>query len=258
MVWYEEMKVGSWNETCMVSNLAIQYDEPTIAYILRPRFTNAGDIQRLFYSTELYEPISFPIFGRYDSYGSICEYDEKDTSVRHILMSLQESSLKHLIFQIHDGQVTYKLVLIKHSIYKALVDSSSKNRPQHFKEKDILKRIRKFRTPLSNNEVSIELSALGLNYMNNFRFKSLFSLIRHSGQDDYIKNLTNMLNEDSEFCESISRLRKLWFPTTATGSQSFGHRDHLALNRAIHDDILKSFNSPIEAYLEILDNKNYY
>jgi len=73
--------MGSWNETCMISNLPIIEDESIIAFKIRA----CKPIRSLCYPDDLYEPITFPVKGKYDSYGDIKISDPESAVAKHFL-----------------------------------------------------------------------------------------------------------------------------------------------------------------------------
>jgi hypothetical protein len=69
--------MGCWNETCGLTNLPILYREPTVMVFLAilPQKGYAC------YTTDYAEPISLPIYGKHNSYGTLEDFEnEADAS----------------------------------------------------------------------------------------------------------------------------------------------------------------------------------
>ena len=58
--------MGSWNETCGLSNLPIRCGDDDAVFVIMGKAVGDG-----VYSTSFYKPISLPIFGEYADYGGI-------------------------------------------------------------------------------------------------------------------------------------------------------------------------------------------
>jgi hypothetical protein len=73
--------MGSWNETCGLSNLPITYKTPCLLFLLvkREEDRNAGGFP---YPSGSWRPISLPLHGTYDDYGIL----ELDASANEVFM----------------------------------------------------------------------------------------------------------------------------------------------------------------------------
>ena len=73
--------MGSWNETCGLSNLPITYKTPCLLFLLvkREEDRNAGGFP---YPSGSWRPISLPLHGTYDDYGTL----KLDASVNEVFM----------------------------------------------------------------------------------------------------------------------------------------------------------------------------
>jgi hypothetical protein len=75
--------MGSWNGTCMISNLPIPYGAPVRFFILErtddyeQHLAGAG----FCYYNSVFRPIAYPITGRYDDYGSVAHIEDSETIV---------------------------------------------------------------------------------------------------------------------------------------------------------------------------------
>lgn len=59
--------MGTWNATCMMSNLPIEEGESCVGFLIASR----GRARTTTYATEKYIPITPALFGRYDGYGGL-------------------------------------------------------------------------------------------------------------------------------------------------------------------------------------------
>ena len=62
--------MGSWKETCMMSNLPIHYGDEVAAFVLRPTY-NVDKEGTVCYADDRYAPLGFPVRGKYDDYGCV-------------------------------------------------------------------------------------------------------------------------------------------------------------------------------------------
>lgn len=96
--------MGCWNATCGITNLPILYNEEVYTHILVSSVTKRSSANTRHYHNDVCIPLSFPIIGKYDDYGSIsniqynittelmsryfgCEFDE-------LLSRIQDDSIK--------------------------------------------------------------------------------------------------------------------------------------------------------------------
>lgn len=68
--------MGSWNETCDITHLPIE-EGSEIVFI--PLYKRQLTLDRGVYVDDLYVPITTPIYGKYDDYGSLedCSMSKK-------------------------------------------------------------------------------------------------------------------------------------------------------------------------------------
>ena len=69
--------MGSWKETCMMSNLPINLGDDVAVFVLRPsyNYTKEG---RLCYHDDRYVPLGFPIKAKYNDYGYAEDFTNED------------------------------------------------------------------------------------------------------------------------------------------------------------------------------------
>ena len=125
--------MGCWNGTCMVSNLPIMAGEPVVGFIIvYSSFEDEKNFSGTCYPEDRARPISLPIYGVYDDYGSIEEIDPNTLSSKHLLNMFGESDIHDLIRDIERDNRTIQcnrvgkiggvgMVMIAGSIYDKLV-----------------------------------------------------------------------------------------------------------------------------------------
>lgn len=69
--------MGSWKETCMMSNLPINLGDDVAVFVLRPVY-NITKEGRLCYHDDRYSPLGFPIKAKYNDYGYAEDFSNED------------------------------------------------------------------------------------------------------------------------------------------------------------------------------------
>lgn len=69
--------MGCWRATCGLSNLPIHENDEVVAFLLKEKSLSELRGGQFHAVDDLYIPISAPIIGKYDGYGSIKDIDEK-------------------------------------------------------------------------------------------------------------------------------------------------------------------------------------
>lgn len=75
--------MGDWKSTCQISHLPIKEDDEIVVI---PVCNNKYSMRIGMYTTDIYAPITTPIYGKYDGYGSIYDYQILDKA-RDFLLS---------------------------------------------------------------------------------------------------------------------------------------------------------------------------
>lgn len=79
--------MGSWNQTCGISNLPITYETEVVGLFTSRNFSTP--ITTMFRPSAVWAPIFLPIFGKYNDYGDITDIIE-DWNTNYILRKLKE------------------------------------------------------------------------------------------------------------------------------------------------------------------------
>lgn len=122
--------MGSYKETCMLSQLPISAGDKVVGFILK---TNHNTVPRhINRSTMLYAPSSFAIRGTYDDYGGLVDIIDESFHITYLFASfldkapsplIADFTLPNLIESITKESIDeYTFVLIHASIYDQMVE----------------------------------------------------------------------------------------------------------------------------------------
>lgn len=90
--------MGCWNGTCGVSQLPIKWGDEIVLFILFNRHPLGNIVSGGYcYSDTIFHPISAPIFGKYNDYGSIEDAEQNDVVLNHF-----NSQIKDGVFVLTD------------------------------------------------------------------------------------------------------------------------------------------------------------
>lgn len=73
--------MGCWNETCLLTRLPIQSDEDAVCVLIAER----PEITSICYAHDVFTPVTLPIFGKYDDYGSLEQLSNDVGSLKAML-----------------------------------------------------------------------------------------------------------------------------------------------------------------------------
>jgi hypothetical protein len=141
--------MGSWNETCAISNLPILAGDDIKLLLLKrsPYINDMGEYNGVSNATEQFIPILSPINGKYDDYGGIEDIVEDDAywllnnyliknhsklvsrdgeritdfNLEMVIDSIVKQELKHMV-HIDKNKYPYNYILIHSKIWDGLVD----------------------------------------------------------------------------------------------------------------------------------------
>jgi hypothetical protein len=128
--------MGSYDSTCAASNIVIGYDDPIVAFVITAN-TKAYNYKEahLIYPWDKYSIVSFPLYGKYDDYGSIELNKNENTLALSMLQNLfpdskliKDRSLNHNFIrepqQAYDDQKYYLgLIMVHREVYDNLMAS---------------------------------------------------------------------------------------------------------------------------------------
>lgn len=68
--------MGCWNQTCMLSRLPIRAGDDVVCYVLAQNHNREKMGGGSVYSTDLWSPVMVPIYGKYDDYGRVEDFEK--------------------------------------------------------------------------------------------------------------------------------------------------------------------------------------
>lgn len=81
--------MGSYNQTCGLTQLPISSGQKVVAFILEKTY-EMDHATGTSYPTDLWAPFSLPLYGEYDDYGSLEGIDSDSFSGRHLIASVND------------------------------------------------------------------------------------------------------------------------------------------------------------------------
>lgn len=88
--------MGCWNQTCGLTQLPIHAGDEVVLFILHKNEFN-NDSNSFCYSTDLWKPLFYPVYGKYNDYGGIEDITNDDGVLTNFFKSMVE-----------DGDITFK------------------------------------------------------------------------------------------------------------------------------------------------------
>lgn len=246
--------MGSWNQTCCVSQLPINYGEDCRLIMLMEAGdfggVNENDSQNI-YATDIYQPVSFPIPVTYFDYGT-CEPREgfgdcwqKEvclSSIQDLMVDspdefgIEEATDRDvlgemkvpLISESSRGLVTFNLV--REDIYKELVKGSYKEKySEEVKKQDPSEEHEDW------DEFSEDTKKMFREFENKFMGSYLHKvncyflehvLIHPDGNFEHPDGFNEVFGEFMQFVINMENLRKQFVPQCGGGSQSLTGEIH--------------------------------
>lgn len=273
--------MGCWNETCLVSNLAIRAGDPVVAFLIahhsiREERSYSGTC----YSTDQAFPVSLPIRAEYNDYGFIENFSLKDIAVKNV-KKLFNTDLDDMSESLHEGTTTISggyiqdkpmpvgLVMINAHIYDTLVNKICQADKVKVKE-EIANEIE---SKICFVKMSKDEKLAAFVKMESLAMSRNSSVVQYGGDTAFIKSVFDTAIDEAEkspkrkkkiidiYSEALaervaaawamSELRKSWLPPPGKGSQNDNFSSHLVLATAIKEAALKN-REPEELYLHFL------
>lgn len=131
--------MGTWNETCMISQLAITSGSKVVAFIVK---SNApSHLGNLYEAESLYAPTSFAMRGIYNDTGIIRDIEESEFHWSY-LKKYEEyedyNSLTELLNKIQKEKIKeHSIVMIHEKIYDTMISYMEKTKRPDIKQKMI-------------------------------------------------------------------------------------------------------------------------
>jgi hypothetical protein len=286
-VYYTEGEnMGSWNETCFLSNLAIYGGDPVVGFLVAiHHYGDQNPYLGSVYSTDAGSPFGLPFDGKYDDYGSIRDYDEDSIAVRCNKNILSVDNFGECLSQIERSVVSSRDGIVEVSLKRFADIELDENYKTHIKtchpvpvtlvmaHKDIVDAlVEEDGVDISKKKSDIrsKLDAFSGKHGRVFATHNLgFGNITEN--DDYVTLIDFALEQPEEqldkFLEALvieqtikrvmMKLRKVWMGTTGKGSQTSFRRTHLTLAEAVKTHIYNSFSDHEEAYGVLLNGDDW-
>jgi len=245
--------MGLWSATCCISGLTIQWEDiQTGVVMLSKNYDNPGGAC---YIDDFWNVVSPPMWGEYGGYGNV-ELDETSVSYRITDGYLKDNvakykNVKNTMLKIHDEKVTYikdglsgfnnrKSILGYTFVRKDVWDALASNKLYQFPESEVCgKRITKVISMAIKNSCNVgaadckDFSRLEYSLLSGLGFGncvplSLSSAIKNLKDFNFsntdIKELVQIVLDNSSVTQAMSDLRIPWVPQTGLGSQSNNHK----------------------------------
>lgn len=232
--------MGSWDETCGVSNLNIQEGDRVRLLILERSQDTLKHNAGFSYADSLWKPRYLPVVGYYNSYGTI------------------ENIVKGLNTQIITADAVSSLGWMGYVTIETLLEDIERDRTQlgqMFVHEDVYQHMvtagiwgdrgpylgpsSPARVDPSTHVYYNALKTLGRTVSNAGAFLSVKQTVKLEDEDDDVKQLREMSLEYMRFASSMSRLRKFFSPQSGRGSQDSNDQELMALHYTVKKIIQK-------------------
>lgn len=286
--------MGSWNETCFLSNLAIEGGDPVVGFLVAiHHYTDQNPYLGSHYATDTGSPFGLPFYGKYNSYGTIEDFDVNSIAAKynkHILGAEDFSEVlsrieraacspkdgtvdvnldrySELTFETEDkytrkeNPVPVTLVMAHRDIVDALLEEYNIGALESYeptKESFLygLSQLRNRKVNLSTNYMNTTDLNLNVNITEKRDYDNMIGFVLNHDQS-VDEEFAELLLIDYRMKTIMMKLRKLWMGTTGKGSQSSFRRTHLLLAEATKKHIIDSFESPEDTYEVLLTGRDY-
>ena len=226
--------MGCWNETCGLTQLSITEGTPVKYFILVAQ--EIKDPQATCYSTDWFSPITLPLTGNYNDYGSIEDIKE-DLSFDLNRAILDCNSLP--LDAIESGDLKpYSHVMVIESIYNEMTNWILSEKYVFYEEtlREFLEEKIKLAQPEEN--YLILRDTLPKNYkLGKFRGITLANVLKYldESKEDYLKFVA--------YNHLLEQMRRLWMPQTGRGSQDSNYLTQIKLNTLVNEYALEKENT---------------
>lgn len=259
--------MGCWRETCMLTDLPIDYGDRTAVVIL----AQAGDPKRTSYPHEVWKPILPLIIGDYDDYGGI-EYITNESAIMDILHKADNTGFARLV----DSDDQTPIILGAETEPKDIVDAIERRnvsllfpntgmaqrltlahmKPDYVERctefpysDDIRSRFREADEEYASRVRSTEYALAPMDPIERKKAKLLFDATLTKRLPD--RTAYGLYHPMLEFSyanggdvvtlffvdNALNRLRRTWHPTSGCGSQNgIEHAEIAAWYEAVYDD----------------------
>ena len=262
--------MGCWNETCMISGLPIECgDEVKLVLLVKN-----GELinNNIYYPTDLFSPLSFPITGVYDDYGGVEDVVE-DLNF-DIINSYLKSKYKTIIagdgecddfdlttlieniergndveFLTKDDKIiksNFYFAMVRSDIWNGIIDFSSvKNGLRAIHERSFDSKVSK----LIHDATVFGMSGAVLRLNNSFTLdntelecSNILLNILIGNDDEAKKTIRNEIIELEIINSFLYSTRKIWMITSGCGSQHSSWKDYISLNNLVNKICAENIN----------------
>jgi hypothetical protein len=215
--------MGCWNPTCAISGLTCWDPDAVYGLILLQQTSPPEIFMGSCYYDDLFEPINHPLWGTFDSYGSVNlaepppEYLLKYLREHGVdfedIADLQRKILTGDEVTSNHGSVRYSFTLVRKDVWEAMEDlGRNEDREAELKRIDAILDVK---TAFGQNAPKV------LRYVANFAQPRLVpdALAEHIMSTGDIGSYREELRSSLAVMSAMSNLNIMWLPTMAGGSQ---------------------------------------
>lgn len=242
--------MGSWNGTCGISKMPIQYGDRVKLVLLKPtnHYRSVSTGSGFCDASDMYTPICLPITGEYNDYGCIENIDEQPELFDLIIKALRipdRNNIEDIIAGISNNELeNISYMLIHESVYNIMLDIT-KETPHRYDNNyttemhrndsvDVLIKYMSERNKILNDMDNGIYKPLEFDkdyYNNEHYYRILPDVIRTLNDSDVLKTIKKDIVEFMIFIEAISDARMFWSPQSGGGSQDLTYEYQIEIGK---------------------------
>lgn len=242
--------MGSWNGTCGISKMPIQYGDRVKLVLLKPtnHYRSVSTGSGFCDASDMYTPICLPITGEYNDYGCIENIDEQPELFDLIIKALRipdRNNIEDIIAGISNNELeNISYMLIHESVYNIMLDIT-KETPHRYDDNyttemhrndsvDILINYKIGHNKILNDMDNGIYKPLEFDkdyYNNDHYYRILPDVIRTLNDSDVLKTIKKDIVEFMIFIEAISDARMFWSPQSGGGSQDLTYEYQIEIGK---------------------------
>lgn len=242
--------MGSWNGTCGISKMPIQYGDRVKLVLLKPtnHYRSVSTGSGFCDASDMYTPICLPITGEYNDYGCIENIDEQPELFDLIIKALRipdRNNIEDIIAGISNNELeNISYMLIHESVYNIMIDIT-KETPHRYDDNyttemhrndsvDILINYKIGHNKILNDMDNGIYKPLEFDkdyYNNDHYYRILPDVIRTLNDSDVLKTIKKDIVEFMIFIEAISDARMFWSPQSGGGSQDLTYEYQIEIGK---------------------------
>lgn len=242
--------MGSWNGTCGISKMPIQYGDRVKLVLLKPtnHYRSVSTGSGFCDASDMYTPLCLPITGEYNDYGCIENIDEQPELFDLIIKALRipdRNNIEDIIAGISNNELeNISYMLIHESVYNIMLDIT-KETPHRYDDNyttemhrndsvDILINYKIGHNKILNDMDNGIYKPLEFDkdyYNNEHYYRILPDVIRTLNDSDVLKTIKKDIVEFMIFIEAISDARMFWSPQSGGGSQDLTYEYQIEIGK---------------------------